>query len=65
MIRKTRHWRVDVIHVNGYHAPSTYVTTDESRLWKAEAQAVRLAKESSRLADFPNKWGFIPILMVK
>ena len=62
MRRKLRYWRVDVIHVNGYHAPSIFVTSDEERMWKAKAQALRLAKESNRLADFPNKWVFVPVL---
>ena len=62
MKRKLRYWRVDVIHVNGYHAPSTFITTDEVRMWKAEAQALRLAKESCRLADFPDKWVLVPIM---
>lgn len=62
MKRVIRYWRVDAIHRLGYHAPSAYVRTEDDRLWKAEAKALSLAKESSRLADFPQSWTFIPNL---
>ena len=65
MTNKSRYWRVDVIHINGSHAPSIFVETEESRLWKAESQAKAKAQEKSRLSDFPQKWLFIPVLVNK
>jgi len=52
-MRKLRKWRVEIIHVNGYTAPSIPVWTEGDRLWKAEANAIKTAKSQSRLADFP------------
>lgn len=62
-MRKTRYWRVDVVRENGLHAPSIYVETEESRLWKAMAEAEAKAKERTRLSDFPQTWGFYPVLL--
>jgi len=64
MRRKTRYWRVDVIR-NGSHAPSIYVETEESRLWKAIAEAEAKAKERSNLSKFPQEWKFYPSLLNK
>ena len=52
MKRKYRKWRVEATHVNGYTAPSTIVETEDGRLWKAEVNAIEIAKSRSRLADF-------------
>ena len=62
---KTRYWRVDVVRENGLHAPSILVETEESRLWKAMAEAEAEAKGRSRLSDFPQTWGFYPVLLNK
>jgi len=62
---KPRLWRVDVIRKNGLHAPSIYVETEESRLWKAMAKAEAEAKERSGLSKFPQSWGFYPVLLNK
>ena len=43
-------WRVDWVHKRGYSANSTYVETFTKLNSKKEAH--KLAKESSRLADF-------------
>jgi hypothetical protein len=47
MMGKTRQWRVDAIHVNGYHAPHILIETQTDRLCKAEAEALNLAKTVS------------------
>lgn len=44
---KTRQWRVDAIHVNGYHAPHILIETETDRLCKAEAEALNLANKVS------------------
>ena len=58
---KIRYWRVDVIHISGYHAPSIFVRSDELRLWKAEAQALAQAKERTPLSKYL-KWALRPTL---
>lgn len=62
---KPRIWRVDVVRVNGLHAPSIIVETEEKRLWKAYAEALAKAKERTRLSDFPQTWSFHPVLLNK
>lgn len=57
-MNKIRLWRVDVIHINGYHAPYSLIETEIDREYKAEAEAINLAKIDSRLANF-NCWNFI------
>ena len=52
MIKKTRLWRVDSIHENGYNAPYFFIETTIERKSKAEAEALATAKNRSRLADF-------------
>ena len=49
---KTRQWRVDSIHENGYNAPHFLLETTEERKCKAEAEALKTAKTISRLAGF-------------
>ena len=48
-------WRVDWFHRSGYRAPSQYVEAKKIR------EAVMLAKEQSRLADFPEVWSCHPV----
>lgn len=55
---KTRLWRVDVIHVDGYHAPYILSESTTDRLYQAEAEAIKLARENSRLSMFPC-WKFV------
>ena len=45
-------WRVDWNHRNGYQAPYQFVEA------KKKKEAIELAKQSSRLADFPKSWSF-------
>ena len=45
-------WRVEWTHRNGYQAPCRYVEAKRKR------EAITLAKETSRLADFPDSWSF-------
>ncbi len=59
-MRKLRYWRVETTHINGYTAPSQFIETEDDRLWKAEAEALKIAKSKSRLADFP-QWSFSAI----
>ena len=47
-----RLWRASFVHRNGYEAPCKYVEA------KTEREANRLARLSSRLLDFPEKWSF-------
>jgi hypothetical protein len=55
---KTRLWRVEAIHVNGYTAPYSLIETDgNDREYEAEAKALKEAKLNSRLADF-DCWNF-------
>jgi len=51
-MRKLRKWRVEITHVNGYTAPSIPVWTEDDRHWKAKANAIKIARSRSRLADF-------------
>ena len=57
---KPRLWRVDAIHEDGYHAPHSLIETDTDRECKAEAEALKLAKQNSRLSKFKT-WSFIAI----
>ena len=52
IMTKSRLWRVDITHKMGYHAPYLMVETTEYLKYKAESQALKFAKESSRLSDF-------------
>jgi hypothetical protein len=48
-------WRVDWFHRSGYRAPSQYVEAKKIR------EAIMLAKDQSRLADFPESWSCHPV----
>ena len=45
-------WRVVPIHRSGYSAPHYWVEA------KTKKEAIKLAKEKSRLSDFPKSWSF-------
>lgn len=45
-------WRVEWVHINGYHAPYRFVEA------KTRREAIKLAPTTSRLADFPDSWSF-------
>lgn len=45
-------WRVDWYHRAGYQAPYQFVEA------KTKKEAIKLAKEASRLGDFPKIWSF-------
>ena len=45
-------WRVEWTHRNGYQAPYRYVEA------KRRKEAIELAKETSRLVDFPESWSY-------
>ena len=45
-------WRVDWNHRAGYQAPYRFVWAENKK------EAGKLAKESSRLADFPEVWSY-------
>ena len=45
-------WRVDWNHRAGYQAPYRFVWAENKK------EAGKLAKESSRLADFPEFWSY-------
>jgi len=62
-MRKLRYWRVDSTHKLGYNAPSTFIETEEHRLWKAEEEALEIAKSKSRLSDYPQSWTFSATLL--
>lgn len=47
---QNRLWRVEWFHRSGYRAPSTYVEA------KTRKEAINIAKEASRLGDFPKSW---------
>jgi hypothetical protein len=47
-----RLWRVDLVHRNGYHAPSQLVEAKQKDVHK-EVQKMRL-----RLMDFPQQWSY-------
>lgn len=49
---KCRLWRVELTHEMGYQAPYLLVETTEHLKYKAEMQALELAKEQTRLSDF-------------
>lgn len=50
---KIRQWRADTTHIRGYCAPQMFIETESERLCNAEAEALNLAKQSSRFADLP------------
>ena len=52
-----RLWRVDVIHADGYHAPYFIIETESDREYKAEAEALKEAKERSILSKYES-WSF-------
>lgn len=55
-MEKNRLWRVDITHVRGYQAPSFYVETstpEGQKAEKAELEAIKSAKEKTRLSGFP------------
>lgn len=47
-MRNSRTWRVQYVK-NGMKAPYSFVETDDVKLWQAEKNAMKKAKESSRL----------------
>jgi hypothetical protein len=58
-------WKVDLTHQMGYQAPSYFVETTyevvsskskQINLEREELDALELAKQRSRLADFPDNW---------
>lgn len=58
-------WQVDTTHQMGYQAPTYFVETmyevvssksKRENLEKEEKLALDLAKQKSRLNDFPDKW---------
>lgn len=58
-------WKVDSTHQMGYQAPTYFVETmyetvssisKRENIERENKQALELAKEKSRLNDFPNKW---------
>jgi hypothetical protein len=49
---KCRLWRVDITHIAGYQAPYLMVETTEDLKYKAEMQALELAKQKTRLSSF-------------
>jgi hypothetical protein len=55
---KCRLWRVDITHIAGYQAPSLLIETTEVLKYKAEEEAIQIAKTKSRLNDFPESWSF-------
>jgi len=57
---KTRLWRVDVINKVGTQAPYLMVETQSYLKYEAETEAIKLAKERTRLSDFSKTWNFIP-----
>lgn len=59
-MQKHRQWRVDITHKMGYHAPYLMVETNEYLRYKAETQALKIARELSRLSDFKG-WTFTAI----
>jgi hypothetical protein len=53
---KFRLWRIELTHQMGYQAPSFRVETSSKLRMNAEVEAIRLAREKTRLGDFPNSW---------
>ena len=53
---KRRLWRVDFTDKIGNQAPSLFIETIEVLKYKAENEAINLAKRRSRLGDFPEIW---------
>ena len=49
-------WRVDWTSKTSQKAPSTYVETFKKQ--HARKKSHKLARESSRLADFPDTWSY-------
>jgi len=49
-ISKIRLWRVEIVHRNGYEAPSIMMEAKKEEVHK-DVQKLNL-----RLLDFPNKW---------
>jgi len=47
---KSRLWRVDAVHVRGYHAPLLYVETESPRRCDAETEAINKAEKLSPFA---------------
>jgi hypothetical protein len=48
---KTRLWRVDAIHTDGYHAQHLILESEEDRKCSAEAEALKTAKKKSRFSE--------------
>ena len=60
---KIRLWRVDWVHTSGYRAPHYWVEAKIGRdekgreeMKKSRRNAIKVAKEKSRLSDFPKTW---------
>jgi len=65
MTSKNRLWRVDIISKAGYQAPYFIVETSAYLKYKAESEAISIAKERSRLSDFGNDWTFTAVCLEK
>lgn len=48
-------WRVDWTHKSGYQAPSQTIEFDPKQK-NAKSKVIHLAKQQSRLGDFPEAW---------
>jgi len=58
-ITRTRFWRVEWIHRNGYRAPHSFVEA------KNKKEAVKIAQDNSRFTDFPKTWSFNLVRLVE
>ena len=56
-LNNVRLWRVEWVHRRGYRAPSKYVEA------KKREEANKMARETSRLRDFPDFWRFELVLI--
>ncbi len=50
-------WRVDLIHLNGYHAPYQLIEVNTSKNEYNAAHKIVIGLKL-RLLDFPDKWRF-------
>ncbi len=54
---QTRLWRVEWVHRSGYLAPHYWVEAKKGKDEKTSRKnAILIAKQKSRLADFPKVW---------
>ncbi len=54
--QRRRLWRAQFVHRDGYTAPRFYVETLLPDYEKAKVEAIKAAKDQSRLGDFPKSW---------